>query len=56
MQNEASAGFSFPQFEQLITKDAIPRSHADASGRQFRSLNEPGCLSNRATFWATSRI
>jgi hypothetical protein len=33
MQNEASAGFSFPQFEQLITKDAIPRSHADASGR-----------------------
>jgi hypothetical protein len=38
MQNEASAGFSFPQFEQLITRDAIPRFHADASGRRSQSL------------------
>ena len=50
MQNEASAGFSFPQFEQLSTGDAIPRAHAEhgvpvcVSGPESASQTAQGYL------------
>jgi len=55
MQNFAPSGFSWPQFEQVSTGDAIPRAHANASGRRSKP-HEPGHLSNRATFWATESL